>query len=110
MLLGIRENQPGAKFYFDEETGLLARLVRYGESPLGVNSSQIDYADYREVNGVQVPFRVTVSNPKGNLTTQFEQIRQNVAIDPERFARPSADHASTSAAPALKPGQVPKQP
>jgi photosynthetic reaction center cytochrome c subunit len=110
VLLGIRENQPGAKFYFDEETGLLARLVRYGESPLGVNSSQIDYADYREVNGVQVPFRVTVSNPKGNLTMQFEQIRQNVAIDPERFARPSADHASTSAAPALKPGQVPKQP
>jgi len=110
VLLGIRENQPGAKFYFDEQSGLLAREVRYGESPLGVNPSQIDYADYREVNGVQVPFRVTVSNPKSSSTMQFDQIRQNVAIDPARFARPSADHASTTATPALKPGQVPKQP
>ncbi len=59
LLLGIRQGLPPTKFYFDEESGLLVRLAHYAESPLGRDPTQIDYADYREVDGVQIPFRVT---------------------------------------------------
>lgn len=91
VLVGIRDNQLRAKFYFDQQSGLLVRTVRYGESPLGLNPSQVDYADYRDVDGVQVPFQITISSPGSSSTIQFEQIRQNVSIDPSRFARPSED-------------------
>ena len=41
--------------------GLLVRLVRFSESPVGRIVTQVDYADYRDVSGVKMPFRWTVS-------------------------------------------------
>jgi photosynthetic reaction center cytochrome c subunit len=41
-----------ATFYFDAETGLLVRQVRYANSAVGRTPTQIDYSDYREVAGV----------------------------------------------------------
>jgi photosynthetic reaction center cytochrome c subunit len=88
LLLAIREGQPPVKLYFDEQSGLLVRMVRYAETPLGRNPTQIDYADYREVDGVQIPFRVTTSQPGNTSTIQFETVQQNAPIDPAAFAKP----------------------
>jgi hypothetical protein len=78
---------------------LLLRAVRYADSPLGLDPTQINYADYREVDGVQVPFRVTVSRPGGSSTIQIEQVQQNVAIDDTRFAKPASDRSLAAPAP-----------
>src|SRR5277367_789420 len=88
LLIAIREGQPPVKLYFDEQSGLLVRMVRYAETPLGRNPTQIDYADYREVNGVQVPFRVTTSQPGNTSTIQFDEVHQNTPIDAAKFAKP----------------------
>jgi photosynthetic reaction center cytochrome c subunit len=88
LLLAIREGQPPVKLYFDEQSGLLVRMIRYAETPLGRNPTQIDYADYREVDGVEIPFRVTTSQPGNASTIQFEQMQQNAPIDPAKFAKP----------------------
>jgi hypothetical protein len=83
-----RDGQPPVKFYFDEHSGLLERLVRYAPSPLGLVPTRIDYADYRNVDGVATPFRRTVAQPGESFTFQVEQFRQNVPIDDARFAKP----------------------
>jgi len=88
LLLAIREGQPPVKLYFDKQSGLLVRMIRYAETPLGRNPTQIDYADYREVDGVQIPFRVTTSQPGNTSTFQFDEVHQNVPIDPANFAKP----------------------
>ena len=49
-----------ATLYFDAETGLLLRQLRYADSPVGRIPTLIDYADYRDVAGVKMPFRWTV--------------------------------------------------
>jgi photosynthetic reaction center cytochrome c subunit len=85
-----KEGQPAAKFYFDEQSNLLVRVVRYSESPLGLDPTLIDYADYRDVDGVQVPFRVTRSRPESSSTIQIEEVHQNVLIDNSKFLRPSS--------------------
>lgn len=82
------------KFYFDEQSGLLLRQIRYASTPLGVIPTQIDYDDYRQVDGVMVPFRRTVAEPDGIAISQLDQVRQNVAIDDSRFARPVAASGS----------------
>ena len=64
------------------------RQVRYTESPVGLNPTQIDYADYREVAGVRMPYRVTVTWLDGKSITEFSEIQPNVAIEAERFAKP----------------------
>jgi hypothetical protein len=46
-----------ATFYFDSSSGLLVRLVRYADSRVGRLPTQFDYADYRDVAGVKMPFR-----------------------------------------------------
>jgi len=96
VLLAIRQGQPPVKFYFDQQSSLLVRLVRYADSPLGLNPQQIDYADYREVDGVQVPFRLTFSQPGNSSAIQFEDVRQNVPVDPVEFSKPPTDGSPAS--------------
>jgi hypothetical protein len=78
-----------ATLYFDTETGLLRRQVRYVESPVGLIPTQVDYADYREVSGVRIPFRWTTTRLGGRETVQLKEVRLNAAVDAARFSRPA---------------------
>ncbi|HXZ81798.1 MAG TPA: c-type cytochrome [Terriglobales bacterium] len=89
VILGIRQGQPPMKLYFDSTSALLVRVLRYAETPLGRNPTQIDYADYRETGGVKVPYRWTIARPSGRFTIQLEQVQQNVPIEDSKFAKPS---------------------
>jgi photosynthetic reaction center cytochrome c subunit len=80
---------PPLRLYFDQETGLLLRLIRYAETPLGKNPTQIDYADYRETGGVKIPYRWTLARPNGVFTITVDQVHQNVPIDEKLFVPPS---------------------
>ncbi|GAC1627994.1 MAG: hypothetical protein NVS9B13_25490 [Candidatus Acidiferrum sp.] len=82
------DRQPPLHLFFDQQSGLLLRLIRYVESPLGRNPTQIDYDDYRLASGIQVPFRLTVANPGGRFTIQIDTLQQNVPVDDARFAPP----------------------
>jgi hypothetical protein len=78
-----------ATLCFDSQSGLLSRLVRFSESPVGRFVTQIDYADYREVVGVRIPFRWTVSWLNGRSIYELTDVQANVPIDAARFARPN---------------------
>ncbi len=82
------EERTPLRLYMDKESGLLLRLVRYAQSPLGLNPTQIDYADYREADGVKVPFRWTVARPGNRFTIQVEEMKQNVPVDDAKFVAP----------------------
>jgi photosynthetic reaction center cytochrome c subunit len=85
-----REGQPPMKFYFDEKSGLLIRIVRYAESPLGRNPTQIDHDDYRDLDGVKTPFQWTIARLSGRLTIRIEQAQYNMPIDETKFTRPAS--------------------
>jgi hypothetical protein len=86
----IDHTRPSWEFYFDEHSGLLMRVVRYAESPLGLDPTQIDYADYRAVDGVQIPFAWTSARTGSRSTIQIEKIQQNVPIDDDKFMKPGS--------------------
>jgi photosynthetic reaction center cytochrome c subunit len=75
--------------YFDRDTGLLVRELRYGKSPIGRVPTQIDYADYRDVNGIKFPFRITYAWLDGRDSIVLNDIKANVAIDEAKFGRPA---------------------
>ena len=77
-----------ATLYFDPESGLLRRMVRYGPSPVGRVPTQIDYTDYRDVGGIKFPFEYQFSWLDGRYTAKLKEIKMNVAIDPAKFGRP----------------------
>ncbi len=80
--------QAQANFYFDE-AGLLVRLVKWTQTPVGSVPTQIDYADYREVAGVKIPFRRTVSQTYMQMTVELSDVQAGAQIDASRFARPA---------------------
>jgi hypothetical protein len=74
--------------YFDKKTSLLVREVRYSKSPVGRVPTQIDYDDYRDVNGIKFPFKYTFSWLDGKDAFNIKEVKTNVPIDPAIFGRP----------------------
>ena len=93
---GISPGSPPVRFYFDPESGLLLRVLRYTNTALGLNPTQIDYADYRNVGGARTPFRWTVARSGGAFTIQLDQARDNPQIEPSRFEMPSTPSKDTA--------------
>jgi photosynthetic reaction center cytochrome c subunit len=75
--------------YFDSKSGLLVRQVRYTDTKVGLSATQIDYEDYRDVAGVKIPFKWTLSWLDGQTVFMATQIQTNVPIDPAKFAKPA---------------------
>ena len=85
----LRDGKPAVKLYFDKQSGLLVRMVRYADTALGLLPTEVDYADYRDSGGVKVPFRWTIARPSGSFTIQVEHADVNVPVDAGKFAQPA---------------------
>ena len=96
-VIGVRQGKTPVRFFFDKESGLLLRTVRYAETPLGRNPIQVDYTDYRSEGGVKIPFQWTVARPLGRFTINVTEVQQNVPVEDKKFEKPAA-----VAAPAAK--------
>ncbi len=94
VIQGIAGNEtPGNRtmvtLYFDPETGLLVRMRRYAASVVGRMPTEYDYSDYRDVNGVKMPFKWTMMWLDGRENVELSQIQLNTNIDAARFAKPA---------------------
>jgi len=77
------------RIYFDVQTGLLLRILHRIESPLGALPLEADYEDYRDVNGLKIPFTVRVTRVDGTTTYTWQKMDANVAIDASRYEKPT---------------------
>jgi hypothetical protein len=76
--------------YFDKQTNLLLRVVRYAKTPIGRVPTQIDYADYRDIgNGIKMPFHMTFAWLDGRDAIHLSEVQPNVPIDEKWFGRPA---------------------
>jgi photosynthetic reaction center cytochrome c subunit len=88
----VQGSAPGrspVKLFFDKESGLLVRLVRYEVTIIGTNPIQVDYSDYRDAGGVKVPFQWTTTWTDGQDAVELTEVQANAAIDAARFAKPA---------------------
>src|SRR6266498_682647 len=79
------------KLYFDKQSGLLVRQVRFADTIIGRVPIQVDYSDYRDVAGagVKLPFHVITTWTDGRSDVLLASAETNVAIDAARFNQPS---------------------
>jgi len=84
---GTSPGQPPVRLYFDE-SGRLVRLVHWRPTAVGPVPTKVDYADYRTIAGVQMPFQWTRTWTNNQVVMQLKDVRPNVPIDAARFARP----------------------
>ena len=92
VLQGRIDSVTTQRSYFDIVTGLLRREITTTETLLLPLEEQVDYDDYRDVGGVQMPFRVRISDgaPYSTTTRTIMEIRRNVPVTDELFRPPPA--------------------
>jgi len=77
------------KLYFDAESGLLVRRdferVTIDD---GIVLYEVDYDDYKDVDGVKLPSTLRRKTPDFTLTYRFTEIKNNVPIDDAKFNKP----------------------
>ena len=76
--------------YFDQKSNLLLRVIRYTATPIGRAPTQVDLADYRDVNGVLIPFRMTFAWLDGRDAIQLDKIQANASIPDAKFNTPES--------------------
>jgi photosynthetic reaction center cytochrome c subunit len=90
----VRATTTGGKretLFFDVETGLLTRRTSSTTTPVGTIPEQVDYADYKDVDGMKLPFTIRFSavDPSFSGVRKFTEIKLNVPVDPKRFNKPA---------------------
>jgi hypothetical protein len=63
--------------------------VRWTRTPVGFIPTQVDFADYRDVAGVKVPFDRKVTQTYMQAHVVLMNVQPNVAIEASRFAQPA---------------------
>jgi hypothetical protein len=79
------------KLYFDKQSGLLVRQVRFADTIIGRVPIQVDYGDYRDVAraGVKLPFHIITTWTDGRSDVVLTSAETNVAIDAAKFNQPT---------------------
>lgn len=62
-------------FYFDAKDGLLLRRRHELTTPLGILPAEYDFDDYRAVDNMKVPFKITWSRGDYRVTFSFDDVK-----------------------------------
>jgi outer membrane lipoprotein-sorting protein len=76
--------------YFDADSGLLVRLQREAEGPNGKVTVDITFDDYREVDGIKLPYVTRFSMGEFAFTIKLNEVKHNVPIDDAKFDKPAS--------------------
>jgi hypothetical protein len=87
MVQGTMNGKFPVNLYFEDTTGLLARTVTYSDSPVGFTPFQVDYSDYRDVDGVKIPFKEIITWLDGKSIIVLTEVKANIPVDASKFAR-----------------------
>ena len=87
------------KLYFDVQSGLEVRSVTRRHTPDGPLEFTAEIKDYREIDGIKLPYEVEQSSSQNSFTIKFTDIQHNVNLADSQFAKPASE---PPAAPAEK--------
>ena len=79
------------RFFIDTETHLVLKLVVKLDVPqFGEIEQTTSLSDYRDVDGIKLPFHLQTTSSVQNFTITFTDVKHNVPIDPALFVKPPA--------------------
>jgi zinc protease len=78
------------KLYFDADSGLVVRIISRHHLPEGVVVFQEEISNYREIDGIKLPFTVRQSSAESEFVLQFTEVKHNVEFEDAQFAKPAA--------------------
>jgi hypothetical protein len=80
---------PAGRLFIDAETYLIAKTVATIDAPqVGTIEQTLALSDYRDVDGVKVPYKIRSSNQFQDVTITVTNVVQNSPIDDQIFSKP----------------------
>jgi hypothetical protein len=80
---------PPSRRYFDAKSYLELRQIITTSAPdAGEFVITIDSLDYREVDGLKIPFQIKATSTVQNFVVTFEKVTHNQPVDAALFSRP----------------------
>lgn len=77
------------RFFIDAQTNFIVKKNARGRSMQGPADIEMQFSDYRDVNGVKVPFKTTnLADGKKQMETIVSSATINSGIKPELFKKP----------------------
>ncbi len=85
------KSQSGAEveLSFDAESGLQVAQKFQQDTPLGKMPVSVEMQDYRDVEGLKLPFKQVTDASLAKATQEIVSIEFNVPVDTEKFAMPT---------------------
>jgi hypothetical protein len=86
----IEDSSPSIQWFFDVESGLLLRRVNATHTMLGPLNVQWDFGDYRDVNGIKLPFLIRTSDVSSydTVVRKFSEIKIDSSVNENVFEVP----------------------
>jgi outer membrane lipoprotein-sorting protein len=82
---------PGSRVFIDAENYLTLKGITTLELPeVGSVEQAVEFSDYRDVDGIKVPFTIKGSSSVQTFTITVSKVEHNVKIDPALFVKPAA--------------------
>ena len=84
------------RLYFDAATGLLLRRMTFLSTMIGLIPDQVDFEDYRDVDGVKFAFigRSATTEAGNPISTRtFTEVKVNAPVDESKFNMPATPPA-----------------
>jgi hypothetical protein len=83
------------RYFFDAQTGLLLRILTLTDAILNQLPEQIDFEDYRDVDGAKIPFviRVSAIDTFNSFTRTITEVRHGLPVEDKIFDMPPAPPA-----------------
>jgi hypothetical protein len=98
IISAVRNDNKRERLYFEIEDGLLRRRISYTDTIVGTIPEQTDFEDYREVEGLKLPFaiRTLLVDPRfRSAASQFTEIKLNPPMDQSKFDKPLPKNPTT---------------
>lgn len=84
------EQSAVSRIYFDTETAYELRSEDTYTTPDGPYKVSIDMDDYREVDGLKIPFRMRRTEKGAVFNIRLTQVKFNTAVDDSEFVKPES--------------------
>jgi Photosynthetic reaction centre cytochrome C subunit len=80
------------RYFFDAQTWLLLRITTLTETVLNPLPEQVDFEDYRDADGIKIPYvtRVSSIDTYDSYTSTTTEFRHGVAVQDKIFEMPPA--------------------
>ncbi|MBI3698612.1 MAG: hypothetical protein HY238_27695 [Acidobacteria bacterium] len=88
LVLTPNEGKPEARYY-DKKTNLLVKVTKTVKSPMGEIPAEILLSDYKTVDGILIPHKVTQRAISQEFVIVLDKIQHNVEMPPDRFEPPA---------------------